>query len=82
MKARLMWTLAVVGALSGLVLAQSAPNRLEDGVSAREKFVGAWRLAWIGRARVGRDHHSSHRPEGRADVHARWPHFGADTSVA
>jgi Lipocalin-like domain len=42
MKARLTWVLAVVGALSGLALAQSG-----DGASEREKFIGAWRLAWI-----------------------------------
>ena len=47
MKARLMWALAVVGALSGLALAQSAPKQSGDGASAREKFVGAWRLAWM-----------------------------------
>jgi Lipocalin-like domain len=47
MKARLVWALAVVGALSGLVLAQSAPKQSGDGASAREKFVGAWRLAWM-----------------------------------
>jgi Lipocalin-like domain len=46
MKARLVWALAVVGALSGLVLAQSAPKQ-SGGASAREKFVGAWRLAWM-----------------------------------
>ena len=42
-----MWALAVVGALSGLALAQSAPKQSGDGASAREKFVGAWRLAWM-----------------------------------
>ena len=47
MKARLMWALAVVGALSGLALAQSAPKQSGDGASARETFVGAWRLAWM-----------------------------------
>ena len=47
MKARLMWALAVVGALSGLALAQSAPKQSGDVASAREKFVGAWRLAWM-----------------------------------
>ena len=47
MKARLTWALAVVGALSGLALAQSAPKQSGDGASAREKFVGAWRLAWM-----------------------------------
>ncbi len=47
MRVRLMWALAVVGALSGLALAQSAPKQSGDGASAREKFVGAWRLAWM-----------------------------------
>ena len=47
MKTRLMWALAVVGALSGLALAQSAPKQSGDGASARKQFVGAWRLAWI-----------------------------------
>ena len=40
-------TLAVVGALSALGLVQSAPNRSGDDASARDQFVGAWRLAWI-----------------------------------
>jgi Lipocalin-like domain len=47
MKARLVWALAVVGALTGLAVAQSAPKQSGDGPSAREKFVGAWRLAWV-----------------------------------
>jgi hypothetical protein len=47
MKAQLVWALAVVGALSGLALAQSAPEQSGDGASAREMFVGAWRMAWI-----------------------------------
>jgi hypothetical protein len=47
MKARLVRALAVVGALSGLAFAQSAPKQSGDGASAREKFVGAWRLAWM-----------------------------------
>jgi Lipocalin-like domain len=47
MKARLVRALAVVGALSGLAFAQSAPKQSGDGTSAREKFVGAWRLAWM-----------------------------------
>lgn len=47
MKARLAWSLAVVGAFTGLALAQSAPKRRGDGASATEKFVGAWRLAWM-----------------------------------
>ena len=47
MKARLVWALAVVGALSGLVLARPVPKQSGDGASARERFVGAWRLAWM-----------------------------------
>ena len=47
MKARLVWALAVAGALSGLALAQSAPEQPGDGASAREMFVGAWRMAWM-----------------------------------
>ena len=47
MKARLVWALAVAGALSGLALAQSAPKQSGDAASAREQFVGAWRVAWI-----------------------------------
>jgi hypothetical protein len=47
LKGRLVWALAVVGALSGLALAQSAPKQSADDMSAREKFVGAWRLAWM-----------------------------------
>lgn len=47
MKARLAWALAVGGALSGLGLAQSAPKQSADGAAAMEKFVGAWRLAWM-----------------------------------
>ena len=79
MKARLTWVLAVVGALSGLALAQSAPKQSRDGASEREKFVGAWRLAWIEEPGPDGSNHSNHRPEGHADVHARWPHVGADT---
>jgi hypothetical protein len=47
MMARLTWVLAGVGALGGLALAQSAPKQSRDGASEREKFIGAWRLAWI-----------------------------------
>ncbi len=47
MKARLVWALAVAGALSGLAMAQPAPKPSGDGASAREKFVGAWRMAWM-----------------------------------
>ena len=47
MKARLVRALAVAWALSGLAMAQSAPKQSGDGASAMEKFVGAWRLAWM-----------------------------------
>jgi hypothetical protein len=39
--------MAVVAALSGLALAQSAQKKDEHSASAREGFVGAWRLAWM-----------------------------------
>jgi hypothetical protein len=42
-----MWSLAVLGAFTGLALAQSAPKQTGDGASGREKFVGAWRMAWM-----------------------------------
>ena len=45
MKALLSSTLATVVALSGLSAAQSAKKK--DSESAREKLVGAWRLAWM-----------------------------------
>lgn len=45
--AALLASLAVVRARSGLALAQSAPKQSGNGASAREKFVGAWRLAWV-----------------------------------
>jgi hypothetical protein len=47
LKAGLVSALAIVGTVSGLALAQSAPKPPGDGVSAREKFAGAWRLAWM-----------------------------------
>jgi hypothetical protein len=47
MKGRMVWGLAVVGALSGLAMAQSAPKPSGDGASATDKFVGAWRMAWM-----------------------------------
>jgi hypothetical protein len=47
MKARLGWALAVVGVVGGLVVAQSAAKQSGDAASASEKFVGAWRLAWM-----------------------------------
>jgi hypothetical protein len=47
MKARLGWTLAAVVGLGGLGLAQTAGKHAPAAGSAREKFVGAWRLAWM-----------------------------------
>jgi hypothetical protein len=52
MKAPFCWTLAAVVALSGLLLAHSAekkdagPGSTKES-SAREKLIGAWRLAWM-----------------------------------
>lgn len=52
MKALLGWTLAAVVALSGVSRAQSAEKK-DAGrasireTSAREKLIGAWRLAWM-----------------------------------
>ena len=46
-RARMVWALAVVAALSGPAMAPSAPKQSGDGASAREKFVGAWRMAWM-----------------------------------
>ena len=47
MKALLCWTLTAVAALSGVSLAQSAEKKNAGPGSAREKLVGAWRLAWM-----------------------------------
>jgi hypothetical protein len=47
MKALLCWTLAAVVALGGLSLAQSTDKKDAGPGSEREKFVGAWRLAWM-----------------------------------
>ena len=47
MKALLCWTLAAVVALSGLSRAQSAERKDAGPGSAREKLVGAWRMAWM-----------------------------------
>ena len=47
MKARQVWSLALVGAMGGLASAQSGPKPSGDGASTREKFVGAWRMAWM-----------------------------------
>jgi hypothetical protein len=47
MKALLCWTLAAVVALGGLSLAQSTDKKDAGPSSEMEKFVGAWRLAWL-----------------------------------
>ena len=51
MKTLFYWTFAAVVALSGLSLAQSVEkknaNHASQKNSAREKLIGAWRLAWI-----------------------------------
>jgi hypothetical protein len=47
MKALLGWTFAVVVALSGLSRAQSAASEGTASGPARERFIGAWRLAWM-----------------------------------
>ena len=47
MKALLCWTFAAVVALSGVTLAQSPEKKDAGAGSAREKLVGAWRLAWM-----------------------------------
>jgi hypothetical protein len=47
MKALLYWTLAAVVALGGLSLAQTTDKKDAGPGSKREKFVGAWRLAWM-----------------------------------
>ena len=48
MKALLCWTLAAMVALSGVSRAQSAEKKDAGPGSAREKLVGAWRLASLG----------------------------------
>ncbi|MGH9434287.1 MAG: hypothetical protein ACRD3T_22410 [Terriglobia bacterium] len=47
MKALLCWTLAAVAVFSGLSRAQSAEKKDAGPGSAREKLIGAWRLAWM-----------------------------------
>lgn len=47
MKARLCWTFAALVTLSGVSWAQSTEKKDTDPHSAREKLVGAWRLAWL-----------------------------------
>jgi len=47
MKAVLSWTLAAVVALIGFSRVQSAEKKDPGPGSAREKLVGAWRMAWM-----------------------------------
>ena len=47
MKARPGWMLAAFVALGGLALAQAVAKKDAVAGSAREPFVGAWRLAWM-----------------------------------
>lgn len=47
MKALLFSTLAALMALSGIARAQSAEKKDSGPDSAKEKLVGAWRLAWM-----------------------------------
>jgi len=47
MKTLLCWTLAAVVALGALSLAQTTNKKDAGPGSEREKFVGAWRLAWM-----------------------------------
>ena len=47
MNALLCWTLAAVVVLSGLSRAQSAEKKDAGSGPAREKLIGAWRLAWM-----------------------------------
>jgi Lipocalin-like domain len=44
MKAPLCWTLTIALSLAGISLAKSADGRTQ---AAREKLIGAWRLAWM-----------------------------------
>ena len=46
MKTSLYWTLIAVMAVSGLSQAQSR-KKDADAASAKEKLIGAWRLAWM-----------------------------------
>src|SRR5271156_5935682 len=48
MKARVCWTLAVVVALSGLSLAQSAAKQDPAPGSGKEKLIGEWHLVSMG----------------------------------
>jgi hypothetical protein len=47
MKARQGWMLAAVLGLLGLGLARAAQKEDPAAGSARDRFVGAWRLAWM-----------------------------------
>lgn len=90
MKARLVWALAVGVALSGLGLAQCAPKQSADGPSAREKFVGAWRLAWMeepgpdGKVTRITDRKGTlmYTPDGRMSVQIQFPESQSSVSNA
>ena len=47
MRALLCWALASAAALGGVLLAKPAEKKDPGVDSAREKLVGAWRLAWM-----------------------------------
>lgn len=47
MKALLCWTLTVLAMLSGVSPAQSAEKKDGSPGPAKEKLLGAWRLAWM-----------------------------------
>ncbi|HEY0792433.1 MAG TPA: lipocalin-like domain-containing protein [Chthoniobacterales bacterium] len=47
MKTLLCWTLAAVVALGGFSWAQTTGKKDPGPGAEREKFVGAWRLAWM-----------------------------------
>ena len=48
-------------------------------MSDRDRFIGAWRLAWMEEPGPDGQIVRTYGPEGLADVHARWPHGGADS---
>jgi Lipocalin-like domain len=89
MKARLGWTLAVVVALSGLALSLPAREKDRDeALSAREPFVGAWRLAWMeqpgpdGKLTRITDRKGTlmYTPEGRMSVQIQFPESQSSVS--
>ena len=77
MRALLGWTLAAIVLLSGVSQTRSAEKKDAVPGSAKEKLVGAWRLAWMEEAGpVGKLRRITDR-KGML-LHARWPHVGAD----